>query len=945
MRTGIGNLTPNYKVGLLVNVPISLASCFLWTACAIAASPETPRELKRDDVGVTQFLNDADRALQAGNLSLALIQLKSAVRLAPTNGEARAQLGVALLQSGQAVAAERELRQAQSDYGPYDIVVPALLTAMLQRNEFKELLAEFPESTQAAQDRKTPDILAARAIALQSIGQPKAARAAMDHAVALRRDAEGLIGSARLAQQQGDLALARSQTDEALKLSPTNEGALRSRVLLALQAGDARKALENADEFIKRVPGSTTAKLLRIELLLELKNDQKAKQEVDGFLKETPNSLYGRYYRAVLMEHEKDFKGAWQLIQTLPPEFVQSQPPVALMIASIAVVAGYVESGSAILTTLVASHPDNHLARLQLAGLKLVQHAPQAALDVLNPLRTSDDPAIHALLAQAYLGLGRFDQAIPSLEIATSSSNDNTLLKQQLALVQLQVGENDHAIQGLRSLLENDPSNTQLAVSLIAALGRASKLDEALAVVDGLTKQAPASLLPPLYRAQILIARGNFTEAATELSDVLVRDPKFVPALYYRASLSLARGNPEEAQKDLQRIIAENPANVLAYVRLSEIALGNGRDQEGLAILNRAINAAPNDPLPRLALANYQVRASRYQDAQATIDALLRISQGNPEGLALRGQIQILRGQTEEAVKTFRTLAAGNTTSPGAYALLATSLYASKNQLAAENAAKKAIELAPNSVQMQMILIDLQIGAGKGENALAAAQNYANANPGPDAELLLAETLLRLKRTSEAEAVLDKSLGSKPDVRVAMLLSQVAKTSRNFKKSGAVLTNWIAKNPNDINIRLRYAALLIEAGDFAAGRKEYEALFKRQPYDPIVLNNLSWLLQKDDPDRSFSLASLAARIAPQSPEIVDTLGWMKFQHMDAQGALPLLERAHSLDVKSPAISYHLARALDAAGRRAEAKTLLQAAMVDNPKFDGADDAAQLLARW
>jgi predicted Zn-dependent protease len=104
-------------------------------------------------------------------------------------------------------------------------------------------------------------------------------------------------------------------------------------------------------------------------------------------------------------------------------------------------------------------------------------------------------------------------------------------------------------------------------------------------------------------------------------------------------------------------------------------------------------------------------------------------------------------------------------------------------------------------------------------------------------------------------------------------------------------------------------------------------------------------LQKDDPDRSFSLASLAARIAPQSPEIVDTLGWMKFQHMDAQGALPLLERAHSLDVKSPAISYHLARALDAAGRRAEAKTLLQAAMVDNPKFDGADDAAQLLARW
>jgi cellulose synthase operon protein C len=945
MGTGIGHLTSKYRASVLANLPtLVVASCALWASCAIAAPAEGPAGSVAD-AEVTRFLNEADKALNAGNLNLALIQLKNAVRLAPTNGEVRAHLGAALLRGGDAAAAERELRQAQNDYGPDDIVVPALLRAMLQRNENKELLAEFPDPPQGNLDKTAADILAARAIALQRSGRPKEARAAMDHSLGLRRDADGLVASVRLAQEQGDSALARSQTDETLKLSPTNEAALTSSVLLARQSGDAQKALANADEFVKRVPGSMVAKVLRIEVLLELKQDQRAKQEVDALLMATPKSLYGRYYRGVLMARAKDFKGAWREIQDLQPEFVQSQAPIAKMVAGIAVASGNAESGGAILTTFIARHPDDRLARFQLAALRLGQKAPQAAVDVLAPLKASDDPAVHALLAQAYLALGRFDQAIPSLEIANSSPNANDLLKRQLALVQLQVGENDHAIEGLRDLLQRDPGNAQLAAPLIAALGRTSKWNEALAVADGIAKRAPTSPLPPFYRGQILVARGSLAEGASEFSKALALDPKFVPALYYRANLSAARGNPEEAKKDLQLIINQNPTNMPAYLKLTEIALENSQDQEALSALDHAIKAAPSDPTPRLMLANYQVRQGKYQDAQATVNGLLQVSRNDPEGLALQGQIQFLRGQTTDAINTFRTLANRNASSPGAYALLARALYASKDQPAAEEAAKKAIELAPNSAQMRMELIDIQIGAGKGENALTTARSYANVNPGPDADLLLADALLRLKRTNEAEALLDKSLNAKPDSRVAMRLSQIDMNSGNFKKASAVLTNWITKNPDDFAMRRQYAGLLMGSGDLAGARKEYEALLKQHPDDPIILNNIGWLLQKTDPDRALSLVSLASKIAPRSSDIADTLGWMKYQRQDPQGALPLLQRAHGLDANNAPISYHLALALDATGKRSEAKTLLQATLAKNPKFDGADDAKQLLARW
>ena len=51
------------------------------------------------------------------------------------------------------------------------------------------------------------------------------------------------------------------------------------------------------------------------------------------------------------------------------------------------------------------------------------------------------------------------------------------------------------------------------------------------------------------------------------------------------------------------------------------------------------------------------------------------------------------------------------------------------------------------------------------------------------------------------------------------------------------------------------------------------------------------------------------------------------------------------DAQNPEIGYHLAVALDANGKRGEAKALLMSVLQANPKFDGVEDAKQLVARW
>ncbi|HXJ01418.1 MAG TPA: XrtA/PEP-CTERM system TPR-repeat protein PrsT [Micropepsaceae bacterium] len=912
---------------------------------AQAAAPSNSGSQPALPPQITKLLQDADAALKGGNTNLALIQLKNAVRLAPQAGDARAKLGMVLFQTGEFVAAERELRQARNDHASEDFVVPLIMQTMLARNENKELLEEFPNPPDNSQDKGAAEILKSRASAMQALGQAAEAKASMDRALRLRRDVSFLVDAARLAQEQGDLPTARRLTQEATKIAPLNDDVLAITTIVLQLMGQNANALVGVDDFLKRVPQSNLAKILRIDVLLEAHQDAKAQEQIDEFLKQAPNSQYAKYYRGVLLSRRNDVKGAWQEMQSLRPEFVQSAPSIAVKVASAAAANGNLETSGGILTTLLARHPEYGSARLQLASLRLAQKLPNQALEVLMPFKSSNDPNVQAVFAQVYLQLRRYDEAVASLQLATAMPNANDLLKRQLALSELQVGETSQAIEELQGILRRDPENPQLASPLIAALVRIEKYDDALRIIDRLDKSPNKGPMPALFRGQVLAARGDLPGATRAYGQALAISPKFIPALYLRANLQAQRGNLDEANKDLQDLLAQDPNNMLAYVRSAEIALAKQQDTQAIALLDKAIKAAPTNPVPRLALANLQISRAKYQEAQAVVTDLLQMSPNNPEGLALKGQIDFARGANVNAVTSFRTLVSLNPQSATANVLLSRALNATKDQVGAEDAAKKAVELNPMATSTRLNLIELQFEAGKDENALATARAFAAAYPGPATDLVVADTLVRAKRVNEAIAFLEKSVAAKPDSRTVSRLSQVVMNSGNVKKAGTILSDWLAKNPNDTFIHVQYGGFLMSTGDDAGARREYELVLKQTPENPLILNNLGWLIQKDDPARAMTLVSLAAKMSPRSSSISDTLGWLKLQRRDNQGALPLFQRAHAMDPNSGPIAYHLALALDANGKRADAKTLLQSTLAKNPKFDGAEDAKRILARW
>ena len=85
-------------------------------------------------------------------------------------------------------------------------------------------------------------------------------------------------------------------------------------------------------------------------------------------------------------------------------------------------------------------------------------------------------------------------------------------------------------------------------------------------------------------------------------------------------------------------------------------------------------------------------------------------------------------------------------------------------------------------------------------------------------------------------------------------------------------------------------------------------------------------------------------LAPDRPEIADTLGWLMLEHGDAQRGLVILQKALGKAPHIPSIRYHLAVALVKNDRGEDAQRELTRLLREHKDFPEANEAETLLAQ-
>jgi putative PEP-CTERM system TPR-repeat lipoprotein len=907
---------------------------------ATAASADVPKPtapVQVDSVEVRKLLADAQAAIKNGNYRLALIILKNAVQVAPSNNDAHIQLGLALARTGASAGAEKELRMAWKGGAPEATVLPILFKIMLARREYQELLDAFPDPG-AATTPTTLSLLRARALALQNLGRASEATDTSDRALKLRRDGEGLLARASLSLQQGDLKSAKKFADEAMKASPSSIEIAIFELYLLKAGKDDVGALAFSNQLLAKFSGNLDVQIAHIQTLLDQKQYPKAKAEIDGILAKRPGLEVAVYYQALLASRTGNARGAWDLAVTLPEEFLEVSPGVGLSVAQMAVDAGHTDAAADILGRVLGRDAGDLAVRLRLASLYLDQSNAISALNVLAPVENSSDPETVRLLSRLYTALNRKDDAQTVLKRLGAT--------REHALVELQAGRTEQAIAELKEVAAREPGNVAVAQPLVSALVGARRFPEALAVADRLGQDLRRRATALVYRGSILMVQHNFLAARSAFDDAIALAPKDQAARLARADFLIATKKYDDASKDLRAVLSSDPKNSASRIKLADIAQRQGNDQEVRRILGEAIALSPRDASPRLALIGHLMTHSDLKGALRAADDLLRLQPSNLDGITFRGQIQMLLGQKQEAVQSFSRLVSLTPDATLAQLMLAKALFAADDRAGALRALDAAAELNPESPLVRMDQINLQFAFGNADTAVSVAKAFQASYPGSQADILFADTLMRVKRFDQATDVLVKSLAGKPDQTVLSRLVRLKTLAGDKKAAANLMSQWLARNPDDVAVRQDFAAFLMGEKDYPSARAQYEAILKKDADNALAMNNLGWMLQSSDPGRASALLTRAWQLAPNSAEVADTLGWFKLkQQKDAAGGLVLLQRAHDLKPQDGGITYHLAVALDANTKRDAARVLLKSLLASGPKFEEQPDALRLAAAW
>jgi predicted Zn-dependent protease len=359
---------------------------------------------------------------------------------------------------------------------------------------------------------------------------------------------------------------------------------------------------------------------------------------------------------------------------------------------------------------------------------------------------------------------------------------------------------------------------------------------------------------------------------------------------------------------------------------------------------------APKDPVPGIKLLNIYGARQDWTRAKALASELVMLFPGNAAVAEAQGRILAASGEPDAAVDPFRQAYEAAPDSGPIFQRYLGALVATKRFQDARTVVQARLVKDPENRALKEQLIRLEAQIGGVDAGLAKARAFAKDDPEGSSvyDLTAADLLARSGKRAEAVALLEKSVAARPaDPMIAVGLARLYAATGEPGKAEALLTARVKERPDDLAIRraLADAYLLDKKYDNAAS--EETLILSQRPNDVVALNNLAWLnQQRGDLGKARELAEKAMAAAPPTAPatgmIKDTLGWVLLAQGDVQAALPHLEAASAALPQNPEIQYHVAVALQRAGRAADARAVLEKLLSSGVSFASKAQAEELL---
>ena len=373
---------------------------------------------------------------------------------------------------------------------------------------------------------------------------------------------------------------------------------------------------------------------------------------------------------------------------------------------------------------------------------------------------------------------------------------------------------------------------------------------------------------------------------------------------------------------ELAREFSDSPG-VLALA--ARVALGAGQYDKALRHAGALLKRNPEDDGAHVIAATAQLRAGQPDMALARLT----------EQLALRDSVSLEQNyamlllenrQPREAVNRMRDLRERRPDLPELTLAEARML----RLLGAENLAEPMLlELFARDYEADQVREELgRIAAGRGE-WLEAVEWYAGIRSetlAPAATQGLVRAFVELEEFGEALAALLDLVRRQPQHTYESLLlaGNMMQSAGRRRDALAAYEEGLRYQPESRQLRMARAHLLVDLEQHRRAVRAMEDLLEDYPRDSEVLNALGYTLADRGVrlDEAHEHIRLALELAPGSPAIVDSMGWVLYRLGRPEEALPLLEQALAA-FPHPEVAAHLCEVLFELGQTERAAELLR----------------------
>jgi len=710
--------------------------------------------------------------------------------------------------------------------------------------------------------------------------------------------------------QQNKYAEAVIEYRNAVQANQTSGEARKKLASAYARTGDATRAFEEYVRAADLLPTDVDLQLTAGRYLLSARKFQDALARGDAIIKQDPSNVKAQLLRGNALANLNAFDDAIKAIE----EAVRLNPTEGSTFANLGLV------------QLAKGQRD----AAETAFKKAVELSPKSI-------------EVHLALGNFYWSVGRRDETEAAFRGALALEADNGLANRAMASLMIATGRYREAEPYLVQLADRskDVNAVMTLADYYAAAGRPR---DAIARLEAIGKGGGATGTARLALAYA--SAGDTAKAKTLVDQVLQNNPNAVDAQLLKSKLLLQEGKGDEALSTVRAAVSANPSSAQAQFALGRLYASRGDFPSAETAFREVLKLNPRASIAQLEIARLQLASGKAAESVRTADEAVKSS-----GRNIAARLTLVRSllSSKDVGRAERELAALRAEDPQNPDVLVQASYLAllRNDVAgARRELDRAQQLAPDSLDVLAAQITSDFKAADVAAAKARIERRLAQGSNPGLLLLAARTYLTAKDTAAAESALRKAIEADPsNLQPYAMLGQLYLSQKKLDQARGELEALASKQVRPVGALTMIGMIHQAQGNQPLAKKRYEEALGLDPRAAVAANNLAWMYADagQNLDVALGFAQTAVEVAPESPEVLDTLGWVYYKKGLSQLAIPPFQRCVEKAPKMAECHYHLGLAYLHAGETERGKAALNRSLASGASSAISEDIRKRLA--